>query len=81
MRAPERKPAASGTWNWNASARRTMVLNAAYSVSIFVKKGTERYCTMGDGRAAVWHAATFDFQTTAWIGAGAQNACPNALSL
>lgn len=39
-----------------------------YDVSIFVKQGTERYCTIGDGQAASWHVVTFDFQTGTFSG-------------
>lgn len=35
----------------------------AYSVSVIIKQGTERYCTVGDGGASSWHSVSFDFNT------------------
>jgi hypothetical protein len=36
---------------------------ATYTVSIYVKKGTQRYCIFGDAGDSLWRLITFDFDT------------------
>ncbi len=39
------------------------VAATAYTASIYVKKGTQRYIVIGDAGDSVWHVVTFDFDT------------------
>lgn len=39
-------------------------------LSAHVKQGSTRYVCVHDNQDAVWHSATFDFTTGAWVGAG-----------
>jgi hypothetical protein len=38
--------------------------------SAFVKRGNTRFVVLFDDSDAVWHGATFDFDTGAWVGTG-----------